>query len=47
MDTRFNAWDARSLYIADSLMTDEKEVLKYELDLMGLIETLSVILKFL
>jgi hypothetical protein len=38
MDMRFGTWNARSLYRAGSLMTAEKEISKYKLDLVGVQE---------
>jgi hypothetical protein len=34
MDMRFGTWNVRSLYRADSLMKDVKEISKYKLDLV-------------
>jgi hypothetical protein len=36
---RFSTWNVRSLYRADALMTNAKEVSKYELDLVGVEKT--------
>jgi hypothetical protein len=38
MDMRFELWNVRSLYRADSLMTVSRELWKYKLDLVGVQE---------
>jgi hypothetical protein len=38
MDMRFGLWNLRSLYRASFLMTVLRELLKYKLDLMGVLE---------
>jgi hypothetical protein len=38
MDMRFGTWDVRSMYMAGSLRTAEKDISKYKLDLEGVQE---------
>jgi hypothetical protein len=38
MDMRFGTWNVRSMYRADSLMTNAREISKYRLDLVGVQE---------
>jgi exonuclease III len=38
MDMRFDTWNVRSLYMADSPMTVASEISKYKLDLVGVQE---------
>jgi exonuclease III len=38
MDMRFGTWNVNSLYKADSLSTDAKEVSKYKFNLVGVQE---------
>jgi exonuclease III len=38
MDMRFGTWNIRSLYRADSLLTESRELARYKLDLVGVQE---------
>jgi hypothetical protein len=38
MDMRFGTWNVRSLYRGGSLMTVSRELARYKLDLMGVLE---------